>query len=160
MIEPQTLIMLFEHNAEMMELHTAGLTHEDSLLQLPFRGNCLNWIVGHIISARHPMLEMLGEPPLWTDVIRAPYRKGSEPITSENSHTARRFADLLADYTQTQETIMSALARKTFEDMQVVTEGFPEPVGKRLTYFVWHEGYHLGQTEHLRELAVANRVMG
>lgn len=153
MIEPKILIMLFEQNASTLKKYTDGLTHEDSLLQMPSGGNCLNWVVGHIISARHRVLDMLGESPLWTDDIRAAYRMGSAPITLENREIARPFETLLAEFEATQETIMAGLRCKTFEDMIVVLEGFDQPIGQRIAYFAWHEGYHVGQTEYLRQLA-------
>ena len=44
---------LYKTNHWVVTNQTDDLTHDDSLLQLPFRGNCLNWILGHILVSRH-----------------------------------------------------------------------------------------------------------
>ena len=44
---------------------TADLTQDDSLFQPPGGGNCANWLVGHVVTSRNQMLEMLGRPPIW-----------------------------------------------------------------------------------------------
>ena len=50
-----------DYNVLLAQLE--GLTHEDSLLQVPFRGNCLNWVLGHILTYRATMLEIVGLEP-------------------------------------------------------------------------------------------------
>lgn len=45
MIHPQSLTKLYGYNAELINCQTQGMPHEESLLQLPFEGNCLNWRV-------------------------------------------------------------------------------------------------------------------
>jgi len=36
------------------------MSQADSLIQLPFRSNCMNWIVGHILTNRYNVLRLLG----------------------------------------------------------------------------------------------------
>lgn len=60
MITVTDLIESLERNLYIIKVQTQGLTHADSLLQLPFRGNCLNWVVGHIAANRNTMLYFLG----------------------------------------------------------------------------------------------------
>ena len=44
----------YERNTWLI-LHTLeGLTHAESLLHLPFKANCLNWVLGHILAGRFP----------------------------------------------------------------------------------------------------------
>lgn len=74
MVDPEILIHTFERNYDYLRQQVDGLTHEDSLLQIPTGGNCLNWIVGHIVSARCPVMKGLGIEPIWTDEQRAIYR--------------------------------------------------------------------------------------
>ena len=47
--------MMADHYAlSLRNLHmqTNGLAHQDSLMQLPFRGNCMNWTLGHVLLCR------------------------------------------------------------------------------------------------------------
>ena len=38
---------------------TEGLTHADSMLQLPIPANCMNWILGHIMVYREQYLGVI-----------------------------------------------------------------------------------------------------
>jgi len=60
-ITAKDLIGASERNLGIIKAQTEGLSHADSLLQLPFRGNCLNWVLGHIAANRNTMLLFLGE---------------------------------------------------------------------------------------------------
>jgi len=50
MITPQKLAEMIGLNVNVITLQTKELTHADSLLQLPCRGNCLNWVLGHSVT--------------------------------------------------------------------------------------------------------------
>ena len=52
MITTEDLITALGRNLDVIKAQTKGLSHADSLLQLPFRGNCLNWVLGHIAGTR------------------------------------------------------------------------------------------------------------
>ena len=153
MVDPTILIHTFQRNYTYLRQEVDGLTHEDSLLQIPSGGNCLNWIVGHIVSARCPVMKGLGIEPIWTDDQRAIYRGGSAPITAENAHTAYRLESLLSDYDRSQEAIIACLRTKTLEDMSAPSFQPDRTLGESIDYFGWHEGFHVGQLEYLRNLA-------
>ena len=128
-----------------------GLTNEDTLLQPPFRGNSLNWVLGHIITHRNLMLNAMGKPSLWTEPETAMYFTGSEPITGPDSpHLS--LEHLLADLHTSQEQIL-----QTFESMSDEELAAPYndtlSIEARVTSLSWHEAYHTGQTELLRQLA-------
>lgn len=65
MTHPAFLCDLYGQTYDVIRRQTAGLTHEDSLLQPSHGGNCLNWVVGHITIARANILALLGEQPAW-----------------------------------------------------------------------------------------------
>lgn len=52
MIGPQQLAQAYARNTAIIKMQIEGLTHEESLLQPPFRANCLNWVLGHINVSR------------------------------------------------------------------------------------------------------------
>ena len=153
MVDPQILIRAFERSYNIIRQNVDGMTHEESLLQPPSGGNCLNWIVGHIVSARTGAMRTLGIEPIWTDEQRALYRGGSAPITAENAHTAYRLEDLLSDLDRSQQAILTALYGKSFDDMCALTDMPDRTVGESINYFAWHESYHTGQLEYPRNLA-------
>jgi hypothetical protein len=138
-----------------LKLHLAGLTHNEALLQLPFRGNSLNWVLGHIIEARHYMLDLLGVPGVWSAAQIQRYTTGSAPVSgSESPHET--WDDLLAAADEALKRIRAKLETMSAEDLQVIPPGDTDPLGKILLRMNWHEAYHVGQTELLRQLAGKN----
>ena len=59
MLTPQIFTDSFERNLHVIRLQTAGLSQADSLVQLPFRANCLNWVLGHLATNRCAVLRLL-----------------------------------------------------------------------------------------------------
>ncbi len=146
-----TLIQSFNTTHKIIKMQTDGLTHADSLRQLPFRGNCLNWVLGHIIAGRDGVLKLLGEPAVWGESETARYTSGSEAITTDEQ--ALPFERLLEDLDESQRRITGALAQSSPEALAMQTERDEKTVGKLLAGLHWHETYHVGQLELLRQLA-------
>lgn len=141
----------------IMEQQTAGLTHEDSVLQPAMRGNCMNWVLGHILESREKVLEMLDQETLMSDDERARYKRGSDPVT--NSEDCINFEQLLRILHESQTRIMAGLETIPDDTLTAVVDpdaDEPETLGDRLAFTHWHETYHTGQFEYLRQLAGAN----
>lgn len=154
MIDPQTLIGMIETNSGVIQMQVNGLTHEDSLLQLPFRGNCLNWVLGHLVEHRDKMLKVLGQAPLLNGEQVARYARESQPVT--DGEDVMPLAELVGDLQTAKDQIVAALASATPESLAQIVEGSDRSVGQRLHGLLWHETYHVGQTEILRQLAGTN----
>ena len=150
MISADLIARYFGINHRVLHMQIDGLSHEDSLLQPPFRGNNLNWVLGHIIASRSTALAILGGEPVWTKEEAAPYAQESEPITAANAHPLEK---LVADLDTAQERLEVALEQVTMEELAHVPDGKDRSLGERLSFLYWHEGYHTGQTELLRQLA-------
>ena len=60
---------------------TEGLTHADSMLQLPIPANCMNWILGHIMVYRMQYLGVIDGVSKPDEGEFALYGFGSEPLT-------------------------------------------------------------------------------
>jgi hypothetical protein len=129
---------------------TAGLTHEDTLRQPPFGGNCLNWVLGHIVTGRDDILRLLGQSPLWTQDDYDRCKRGSVPITRPDQ--ALPLERLLRDLAITHERILASL-RDMADEQLSVPSGDGVTVGQNLAILLWHEGYHSGQLDLLRRLA-------
>jgi hypothetical protein len=151
--DSDTLIQSFAVTQRIIKLQTDGLSHEDSVLQPPFRANCLNWVLGHIIVGRNTALKLLGQPPVWGEEESLRYETGSEPITS--SAQALPLEELLKDLDRTQERITAGLNLVSPEDLgaSVQFRGSERTLGQALDGLHWHETYHTGQLELLRQLA-------
>lgn len=146
MIDANDLGRAFDRNTQVLKEQCDGLTNEDSLLQLPFRGNCMNWVLGHIAVHRGRILNLLGEPPLPGPDLSL-YDRESEPLNSE-SLGVLQLQDLLTCLDTYQERIAAGLA-STADDL-------PTDVSRKVFFLYFHETYHVGQTELLRQLAGKN----
>lgn len=136
----------------IMQQQTAGLSHEDSVLQPAMRGNCMNWVLGHILDSREKMLALLGQEPLMSEEERTRYQRGSQPVTDANNCV--NFERLMSILQESQSRIMAGLEDLGDEDLaKIVNEENQETLDDQLSFLHWHETYHTGQFEHLRQLA-------
>jgi uncharacterized damage-inducible protein DinB len=160
MAESQKLIQSYQSTHWLIHKQAEDLTHEESVMQLPFRGNCFNWVVGHIIVSRNRVLTLLDEPSLFSDEETAVYDTGSDPITQ--SETAIPFDSLLEILDETQERIIAILSEIPEERLaEIYDEERGTTIGDRIAGLHWHETYHTGQLEILRQLAGKNdRIIG
>jgi len=134
---------------------TEGLTHADSLMQLPFRGNCLNWVLGHIIASRDTMLGLLGSKAIFSESEFELYDRDSEPI--ESGGEAVKLDDLLVKLKQSQDKLLKELESISPEMLEKrVDKDKEQTVGERIEFLQWHETYHVGQLEILRQLTGIN----
>ncbi len=109
MVTQRKLIESYQTTHMIIHKQAEGLTHEESVLQLPFRGNCFNWVVGHIVEHRDKVLVLLDESPQLTAQETAVYATGSDPITQQEM--AIPFDTLLATLDETQDRIIAILNR-------------------------------------------------
>ena len=158
MIGPSDLAEAFGRNVNVIKAQTDGLTHADSLMQPPFRGNCMNWVVGHIAANRDRVLEALGEEPVM-GAEAARYKRESEPLVeAEGELGILQLEELLARLDAGQERIASALSRIDEEALShEITRGDRKiTLAQRAFFLYFHDCYHTGQTELLRQLAGKN----
>lgn len=153
MTQAETLAQYYGIIHNVVKRQLDGLTNEDSLIQPPYQGNCLNWVFGHIVFGRSSILTLLEEEPPWTEAESARYTRNSEPITS--TEHALPF-DQLRDYFEASQTsIMAGLRRISPERMNTAIDE-ETTLGEQIAFLQWHETYHLGQLEQLRQLAGKN----
>ncbi len=156
----QDWIATLNLNHWIIEQQLNGLDHDDSLLKLPFRANRLNWVVGHIAEHRDWMLRAVDGEPLMTAKQALLYRRGSDPITDEDAmplatlvtHLNTAKGALIAKLEQVDADF---LAEKPQEGL--LLEGHRDRTRlQRLQGLLWHETYHVGQLELLRQATGAN----
>jgi uncharacterized damage-inducible protein DinB len=153
-IQIQDLLEAFARNWSIIQAQTEGLSHEQCLLQPPFRGNCMNWVLGHIAGTRNDLLKAVGERPIMTAAESARYSYGSEPVCADGQDVIP-LERLLHMLQQSQERIAVGLPRLSGDDMaRMVSDHRGEiTLANRLFFLYFHETYHTGQTELLRQLA-------
>jgi uncharacterized protein YciI len=153
----EILLLDYSRSTWLVNRIAEGITNEESVLQLPFRANCFNWVLGHILAGRHNALAALGRPPFWDEAKLSRYRAGSAPITS--GENARPLETLLADLDKSRQLLTEALSASTAEDLARPSGTDPEaePLWQELAGLRWHETYHIGQLGTLRQYIESRR---
>jgi hypothetical protein len=153
MISPQQMADAYGRNVAIVKMQTQDMTQAESLLQLPFRANCMNWLVGHLLTNRNNVLGLLNAPPALDAAAAARYTRDSPPIAAAEP-AVLQLDDLLAALEDSQERLAALLAGLGAEDME---REVPGPGGRKtrlgsaLFFFFFHDSYHTGQTEILRQ---------
>lgn len=146
----------FSYAAILRNLH--GLSHEDSMISPEPAGNCINWVLGHMVTGRGLVLMLAGASPAsLTDEEAASYRRGSAALTDSGS--AVDLVRLKGAFEETQQRLIPALQGLSDVTLSAdVPEQFRRPpltgtVGQAFVRLGYHEGYHNGQIGLLRRMA-------
>jgi uncharacterized damage-inducible protein DinB len=152
----KSLLEEYEGNSWFITQLCEGISHEESLIHPGFEANCFNWVLGHILSRRISVLEVLGLESIWPAEVASLYRTGSDPISSES---ARNLGALIGDLENTDQLIKDALEGMTEEYLEdvVETDRGEKQRWEHLEGFHWHETFHMGQLDMLRALALSRR---
>jgi hypothetical protein len=151
----ETLAKLFEFSYEVIRRNIAGIDAAESLAQPEPAGNCLNWVLGHIVAGRNGALRLLDQEPVWSEHESAPYVRGSAPI--RDAAGALPWERIVEDFAASQERLRAGLAAATPESLATPPPdgtsafGFSD-VGGIVAGLHFHEAYHSGQTGLLRRL--------
>ena len=81
----QSLIQSFNYTADVIHNQLKDITHEEGLVQPIKNGHSINWLLGHIISARSVPLQRVNAEAVWNEDARARYRNGSDPIGTDEA---------------------------------------------------------------------------
>jgi len=154
MLTAQQLADAYARNTNIIQRQADGLSHGDSVLQLPFRGNCFNWVLGHILESRNTILGLLDAEPALDPAVASRYARGSEPILADGPEVVP-FADLLGALERGQAALTEKLGAVTDEAFARETPFFSRsmPLSDLLFFLYFHDSYHTGQAEPLRQLA-------
>ncbi|MDX2077655.1 MAG: DinB family protein [bacterium] len=149
-MNPHALIKMFNYNAEVVHEQLHDVSHEESLVQPIKNSHSINWLLGHLVSARTLPLKYVHAEPVWTEEQRARYRGGSAPIGADEPLVIKLPA-LLTLFDLTHERLTAGIATLT-DDMLNSPSGFKENTFfESFNYFQFHETYHIGQMTIIAE---------
>jgi uncharacterized damage-inducible protein DinB len=160
-------IAVLRHQAgmaqEIVQRTVDGLSHEDSLIQPSPAGNCLNWVVGHLITVYGHTLRLLGQEPVMSQEALKRYERGMPPL--KNAAEAIDFSELVRAWEETSRRVDTGLKRLSADALDrpapfTPTNNPKETVRSLLTTVSWHQAYHAGQAAMLRRIAGKAGVIG
>ena len=153
----QEVLRDYEFHNRIIHRFVDGITHEESVLQLPFEHNCMNWILGHVVTNRSHVLETVGAAHAWLEEVRLLYHQETQPVTPESPSI--QFEQLVSYLDNSVELLKVAL-----EDVseEWLGENHTNYRGEKSRYahvtsFHWHESFHLGQLEILKAFIESKR---
>jgi hypothetical protein len=127
-----------------------------SLAQPRPGGNCLNWVLGHLLWAYNGVLPLVSQDPVMDQEVLTHYARGASPIRDRAE--ALTFEEILNAWNQAVERVDAGLAGLTPDVLDRPAPGSPtgnpkETVRSLLTTVMFHQAYHAGQTAVLRRIA-------
>ena len=153
MVDPNHIANVFNRNHRVAKRQIEGLSDADCLIQPAVRGNCINWILGHMLLSRGNVLESLGQKAVIDSSKLELYDTDSEPITEE-SVGILKLEELVNLFDESQTLIdetLSAISDADWLEKEIDERGNKQ--WERIEFLSWHENYHVGQLEYLRQLA-------
>lgn len=148
MTQGQQLRQLFALTYGVIRENLESVEHEESLAKSGMAGNCVNWLVGHILQNRDRMLELLKTETVWSNAESARYARGAPPL--EPGESAVRLEKMLGLFETSQQRLLAGLE----VDGALLSEVGNRTLGDELFTFNFHESYHAGQ------LGLARRMIG
>lgn len=153
-------IIIDDYGFHNMLIHrfVDGITHEESILQLPFEHNCMNWILGHIVTNRSHVLETVNVQHAWDLEVRALYHTETPPIRPESKSVQ---FDVLVQYLDESAALikfgLDSMSDEQLEETHTNYRGEKTRYA-HLTGFHWHETFHVGQLEILKSFIESKRA--
>jgi DinB family protein len=138
---PLLTVYRFTHLA--LERNLEGLTDSEALVAPAPGGNCVNWLVGHILVTRDRVHALLDLTPAWDTSLPSsePYRRGSHGRLPDGVPT---LAALRAARERSQAQVLEGLERVT-PGRLAERASETMTVAEQLGFLGFHEAYHVGQ---------------
>ena len=140
------LIQSFNYDHFVIEQNLLGVGQAESLKGPPAGGNCVNWVLGHIVASRNRIHALVGLEPAIAADRAARYARGSEPITDPARATS--IETVLDDLGRSQKHLLKRLERIAAAELAKEADG--STVFLQLHALQFHEAYHAGQLGILR----------
>jgi hypothetical protein len=149
----EILANTYRANTWLLNRLIDGVSHPESLRTPNERINCMNWILGHIISGRHKALALLGEAGFWDEARMQTYQTGSPAIAVDGQ--GLNFEQLKRELERSQAALERALdaVTDTRLDTVITTDRGEKAVHEHVDGLGWHETFHVGQVDILRAFA-------
>jgi uncharacterized damage-inducible protein DinB len=140
-----------------IDVNVEDLTPEEARRVPEKGGNCIQWVLGHILHCRGVILEELGGESFLEESEAEPFRRGAPPLGPKDE--AIGWDRLVEGLKRTAATLQEKLG--ALDEAALVRElpadAFPVRVdtptlGTWLSVFLFHESYHAGQVGVLRRV--------
>jgi hypothetical protein len=141
---------------KVVHINVAGVTQQESLINPKPEGNCLNWVVGHLVCIYNKVMPLLGQKALPEADRLKRYDRGSAPV--RNASEAMELSELLSIWDEASQRVDDGLSSLTPEMLDARASFSPtndpnETVRSLVSTILFHQAYHSGQLGVLRRIA-------
>ena len=149
------ILKQFEMCNFVLKANVGDISQEESLISPNPTGNCINWVLGHIVVYRCHLLSGLGAQPVWDKADYTNYERHEAPL--KDSANARPVTELWTALDETLQRLKDAISTLTPERLAELATFIQEDepggtIETALTVFAFHDAYHSGQTGVLRRI--------
>lgn len=139
----------------VVHVNLEGVTHEESLIQPQPGGNCLNFVLGHLVAVYNNALPLVGQERVMDPAAIRRYDRGSPPLTDPAE--AMDLGELMSAWETAAARMEAGLATLTPEVLDQPAPFSPgddpnETVRSLIATVLFHQAYHAGQTGVLRRI--------
>jgi uncharacterized damage-inducible protein DinB len=149
-MNPEVLLKLYGYTHYVIIQNLNDVSNEEGLQQPAVNGNCINWVLGHIVVQRNRILDLVGEAPVIGEKDATTYERGSESLTDASQAKPLALDQLLSQFNTSQERLTARL--NTIHKDALEKPRDDTTVGDALAVLQFHEAYHAGQLGILRRL--------
>jgi uncharacterized damage-inducible protein DinB len=140
----------------VVKRNVEGFSQEESLMQPQPEGNCLNWVIGHLLHVCNKVLPAVGQEPVLGAYTAQKYQRGSAALKDFSG--AADVSELMAAWDEVAKRLDAGLTTLTSKQLDGPAPFSPsnnskETVRTLLTTVLFHQAYHAGQTGLLRRMA-------
>jgi hypothetical protein len=151
----ETCLIQFQISNMVLRANVGDVTHEESLIMPKPAGNCLNWVLGHLVATRSNFLAGIGEKPPWNEADCKHYDRHGPPLT--NPADAKPLDEIWRALDETLRGIQETISKFTPDQLAAKAPFSPtnnpdETLTSLVTTFAFHDAYHAGQTGILRRI--------
>lgn len=133
-----------------------GFSQEESLVAPEGGGNCLNWVMGHLLHVYNNALPAIGQARVMEKETTVRFKRGAAGLDATDE--AMEMAEMMAAWDEVANRVDAGLAGLTVEGLDAPAPFSPsnnpkETVRTLLTTILFHQAYHAGQVGLLRRIA-------
>jgi hypothetical protein len=136
----------FEFNQLLIEKGLEDLTHAESVHGPAPAGNCINWVLGHILLTRSRLEQLLGGTPLLSGGRWEPYAAGHDDLDRSRALPFDELARITVESLPHLQAVIAGCESRMSEPIGNRGRNIAETIGT----FVSHEAYHAGQIHLIR----------
>lgn len=150
MITKEDFKVLFETWKWVVEVQTEGMTREEMLIQPQPGGNCMLWVLGHMVVEMKNLITMMGGATPEGFEVYDRFERTSQPVLKDEPGLPG-VEQLRQDYMVLNDLAAAALDEQT--DAYFAEPGWSGTKGATVLFLAFHMSFHSGQLEYLRNLA-------